>query len=386
MAAIKPPTSFRTPQRPRIFYWHYAWVIVTIIAVMQMAGSSVRMAFGVFIEPLSTEFGWSQGSITLAYALSSVVTALASPMAGTLGDRIGARKAMIIGCTMFIIGVILTGVIDQVWQLYVTFGVMLGIAQAIFLVPLIPSAMTWFRRHLGTRHGNSDGGLGTRSRAGDSSAWLHDRTVWLEGHLLDNRRRLRRHNGWADCRLQEQAVRPRRRSLRLRPRRPRNRLQEAARRQGEAVHRVHAPHSRLLESQLHTLPRLRRTRHNPDIHNSPGGQRGSFAGRRREPGYSYVRGQHSHTPCHAGHVRQVWSQGRDDHRLPHPGTHRHHALLDARCVAVLRVRRRLRNRIRGRGRRDSRSSTANTTDSRPSAPSMASRCSARASEWRSAAG
>ena len=135
--------------RPRIFYWHYAWVIVSIIAVMQMVGSSVRMAFGVFIEPLSVEFGWSQGAITMAYALSSVVTALASPMAGTLGDRLGARKAMIIGCTLFIIGIMLTGVINQVWQLYVTFGVMLGIAQAIFLVPLIPSAMTWFRRHLG---------------------------------------------------------------------------------------------------------------------------------------------------------------------------------------------------------------------------------------------
>ena len=224
MAAVKPPASFRTPQRPRIFYWHYAWVIVTIIAVMQMAGSSVRMAFGVFIEPLSTEFGWSQGSITLAYALSSVVTALASPMAGTLGDRIGARKAMIIGCTMFIIGVILTGVIDQVWQLYVTFG-----RDARHSAGHIPGASDSFRHDMvpqtpGTRHGNSDGGLGTWSRAGDSAAWLHDRAVWLEGHLLDNRHRLRGHNGRADRSLQEQAVRPRRRSLPIRPRRPRNRL------------------------------------------------------------------------------------------------------------------------------------------------------------------
>ncbi len=149
MATNRTPASFRTPQRPRVFYWHYAWVIVSIIAVMQMVGSSVRMAFGVFIDPLSTEFGWSQGSITLAYALSSVVTALASPVAGALGDRLGARKAMIIGCTLFIIGIMLTGVVNQVWQLYITFGVLLGIAQAIFLVPLIPSAMTWFRRHLG---------------------------------------------------------------------------------------------------------------------------------------------------------------------------------------------------------------------------------------------
>ncbi len=149
MTTAKPPSSFRTPQRQQVFYWHYAWVIVTIIAVMQMVGSSVRMAFGVFIDPLSTEFGWSQGAITMAYALSSVVTAVASPMAGSLGDRIGARKAMMIGCTLFIVGVMLTGVINQVWQLYVTFGLMLGVAQAIFLVPLIPSAMTWFRRHLG---------------------------------------------------------------------------------------------------------------------------------------------------------------------------------------------------------------------------------------------
>ena len=131
MATNRTPASFRTPQRPRVFYWHYAWVIVSIIAVMQMVGSSVRMAFGVFIDPLSTEFGWSQGSITLAYALSSVVTALASPFAGTLGDRLGARKAMIIGCTLFIIGIMLTGVVNQVWQLYITFGVLLGIAQAI---------------------------------------------------------------------------------------------------------------------------------------------------------------------------------------------------------------------------------------------------------------
>lgn len=151
----KAPNS--APTRPvysgDVFYLHYAWVIVTIIAVMQMVGSSIRMAFGVFIYPLSEEFGWSQGSITLAYALSSIVTALVSPLAGSLGDRFGARKSMILGCTMFIGGMLLIGIVNQVWQFYLTFGVLLGVAQAVFLVPLIPSAMTWFRRHLGVGMG-----------------------------------------------------------------------------------------------------------------------------------------------------------------------------------------------------------------------------------------
>ena len=136
-----------------VFYWHYAWMIVTIIALMQMVGSSIRMAFGVFIYPLSEEFGWSQGSITLAYALSSVVTALVSPLAGSFGDRFGARKSMMLGCAMFIVGMLLIGLVEQLWQFYLTFGVLLGVAQAIFLVPLIPSAMTWFRRHLGVGMG-----------------------------------------------------------------------------------------------------------------------------------------------------------------------------------------------------------------------------------------
>ncbi len=133
----------------RVIYPHYVWVIVAVISVMQMVGTSIRMAFGVFIEPLEQTFQWSQGSITLAYAISSVVTALASPFAGWLGDRFGARKSMTAGTAMFLLGMLLTGFITTIWELYLYFGVLLGMAQAIFLVPLIPSAMYWFRRHLG---------------------------------------------------------------------------------------------------------------------------------------------------------------------------------------------------------------------------------------------
>jgi len=133
----------------RVFYAHYAWVIVAVIAIMQMVGTSVRMAFGVFIDPLEQSFGWSQGTITLAYAITSVVTALASPFAGWFGDRFGARKAMSLGTVLFLFGMVLTGFISQPWHLYLYFGLLLGIAQAIFLVPLIPAAMHWFRRHLG---------------------------------------------------------------------------------------------------------------------------------------------------------------------------------------------------------------------------------------------
>jgi MFS family permease len=133
----------------RTFYFHYAWVIVAIIAGMQMVGASVRMAFGVFIEPMSAGFGWSHGSITLSYAISHVISALASPWAGRFGDRHGARRAMFLGSCLFAIGMVLTGMAEELWHIYASFGILIGISEALFLVPLIPAAMIWFRRHLG---------------------------------------------------------------------------------------------------------------------------------------------------------------------------------------------------------------------------------------------
>jgi MFS family permease len=143
------PVSGTQSKRAATFYWHYAWVIVAIAAVVQMVGASIRMAFGVFIDPLNQAFGWDQGSITLAYAINSVVSAVASPAAGWIGDRYGTRKAMTLGGLTFVAGMLIIGVIEQLWQFYLAFGVLLGIAQAVFLVPLVPGVMSWYRRQLG---------------------------------------------------------------------------------------------------------------------------------------------------------------------------------------------------------------------------------------------
>ena len=134
-------------------YWHYAWVIVVIIAGMQIVGSSIRMAFGVFIDPLQAQFGWSQGGIGFAYAICSMVSAVVAPWAGNLGDRFGAKKSMLVGIFVYLIGMLATAFVKDLWQFWLTYGVILGIAQAIFLVPLIPAAMIWFRRHLGLAMG-----------------------------------------------------------------------------------------------------------------------------------------------------------------------------------------------------------------------------------------
>ena len=128
---------------------HYAWVIVAIAGVVQMVGAAIRMAFGVLVDPLVDTFGWSPGSIGFAYALMSIITAIASPAAGWLGNRFGARRTMLVGTILFFIGMMWTSQTKHIWELYTAYGIVFGISQALLLVPVVPAVAAWFRRHLG---------------------------------------------------------------------------------------------------------------------------------------------------------------------------------------------------------------------------------------------
>ena len=158
---------------------------MVIIIGMQIVGTSIRMSFGVFINPLEAQFSWSQSNIALAYAFSSIVSAVVSPFAGNLGDRYGAKKAMLVGTIIFLVGMISTAYVTEIWQFWITYGLILGIAQSIFLVPLIPAAMIWFRRHLGLAMGliMASWGLGP-AIATPMIAVLVDSVGWSNSFLV----------------------------------------------------------------------------------------------------------------------------------------------------------------------------------------------------------
>lgn len=128
---------------------HYAWVIIAIAAFMHMAGGSVRQAFGVLVVPLQQDMGWSPASITLGYALGSIIGAAMAPLSGIATDRFGARKVISAGILFFFLGAMITGAANQVWHLWISYGIFLGVAQACFSVPILTAATAWFRNRLG---------------------------------------------------------------------------------------------------------------------------------------------------------------------------------------------------------------------------------------------
>ncbi|MFL2665048.1 MAG: MFS transporter [Dehalococcoidia bacterium] len=129
--------------------YHYAWIIVFICAVVQMVGAAIRIGFGVLVDPLVEIFGWSTGSIGFAYALMSIVTAFSSPIAGYLCFKIGCKKTMVWGTILFFIGMIWISQISNIWELYLSYGLVFGVAQSFLLVPAVPIISNWFDKYLG---------------------------------------------------------------------------------------------------------------------------------------------------------------------------------------------------------------------------------------------
>ena len=132
---------------------HYAWVIVSVAAVMRLFSSSFRSSSSILIPRLVESFGWSYGAVGFGFALQWVVSGMLGPSAGWLGDRYGARVTMTIGAFLFIAGMVLTGFMTSLWQFYLFFGIILSASMGIFQVPLTASVTMWFKRHLGTGMG-----------------------------------------------------------------------------------------------------------------------------------------------------------------------------------------------------------------------------------------
>ena len=146
--------------------FHYSWIIIAILATVQIFASSISMAAGIMLPPLTDEsgpFGWNESLVTLGIAAYYGFGALYAPITGWLGDRFGSRPMLLAAATLYLISMLLLSQISEVWHFFLFFGVLLSLTQSLGMVPLMASISGWFRRRLGLGIGIlwAAGGIGT---------------------------------------------------------------------------------------------------------------------------------------------------------------------------------------------------------------------------------
>ena len=137
----------RAATRPR---WHYAFVVAAVTFGVILVTAGVRAAPGALIVPLQGEFAWSRGSISLAVALSILAYGFGAPLAGGLIDRFGPRRLAVSGCFLIAAGLLPMIWMTQEWQLFVFWGLIVGVGTgAVGGVLGATVATRWFRARRG---------------------------------------------------------------------------------------------------------------------------------------------------------------------------------------------------------------------------------------------
>jgi MFS family permease len=102
------------------------WVLVGSALILALS-LGVRHGFGLFLAPMSADFGWGREVFAFAIALQNLIWGLAQPFTGALADRFGAAKVVLIGGVLYAVGLVLMGLADSPWSLSLSAGLLIGI-------------------------------------------------------------------------------------------------------------------------------------------------------------------------------------------------------------------------------------------------------------------
>ncbi len=129
---------------------HYAWIVVAVMFTVILASVGVRATPGVLIVPLQQAFGWNAAVISGAISLNILLFGLVGPFAAGLIQVIGLKRTVVFSMLLLVVGAGLSSFVTRIWQLYLTWGVLVGLGSGAGMVGLATAiANCWFVQRRG---------------------------------------------------------------------------------------------------------------------------------------------------------------------------------------------------------------------------------------------
>jgi len=96
--------------------------------VIMLVSFGIRASFGVFQIPIADQFGWLRVEFSMAIAIQNLAWGIGQPLFGALAERIGDRKAIVLGAVVYAAGLVLSSFAvspqaHQAYEVLVGFGI-----------------------------------------------------------------------------------------------------------------------------------------------------------------------------------------------------------------------------------------------------------------------
>lgn len=163
--------------RKIFFGW---WVVGGAFVLLFCSIGTQFYAFPVFFEAIISDMGWTRAQTATALSVGILVVGAIGPIIGTLMEKVRLRLIMIFGSLTAGIGFLLLSTVNELWQLYVFYGLVLSIGIAcIQLIPNLAAVESWFTQKKSTALGIATAGIGAGGAVmAPLVGWLISRYDW----------------------------------------------------------------------------------------------------------------------------------------------------------------------------------------------------------------
>ena len=99
-------------------------------ALIVTLSMGIRHGFGLWLQPVTMDRGWSRETFAFALAVQNLAWGLAGPVAGGLADRYGAFRVLVVGALLYALGLVWMGLATSGLAFMGGAGIVLGLAQS----------------------------------------------------------------------------------------------------------------------------------------------------------------------------------------------------------------------------------------------------------------
>ena len=110
-------------------------------AIILALSLGVRHAFGLYLVPMSHEFGWGHNVFSLAIAMQNLIWGAVQPITGAFADKYGSKIVVAVGGALYALGLLLMAVSSTGLLLNLSVGLILGLALSATSFPVLLSAV-----------------------------------------------------------------------------------------------------------------------------------------------------------------------------------------------------------------------------------------------------
>ncbi|RQR79493.1 MULTISPECIES: MFS transporter [unclassified Burkholderia] len=145
------------PRASRVFY---GWYVVAAAFAVTFVGFGSAYTFSAFVEALQRDFAASRGQISLVFSLAGFLYFGFGIVSGPLADRFGSRRLAVTGMLLTAAGLAAAGAAHTLLQVYVAYGLGVGLGVGCAYVPAVGAVQRWFVRRRGFASGLAVAGIG----------------------------------------------------------------------------------------------------------------------------------------------------------------------------------------------------------------------------------